>query len=323
MKNCQGMSQTKAASLSELLAFLKSLMSKGKFSPNLLDSIFGKMSGIVGSKYASGANGSNMRSIVDAYLPSVAAQAAAEARAGSGASSVFGSGNGANGAKLAGLVNGSTGTGSFFDSTRTDPYTAVGAIAASPTPSVGGISQTVGGVAIGGLAVTSDEIRDYFNGRIPQDDDSFAILLWLGVGKNPMLMLEALSYAKRLHNDVVLPCASYYKQIIYGDANYPTRLGQIRYGIIPETTVTRNLRGSASSRHLLGQAVNFSINSVSDAKVVEDLEQGRITAYYGTLALTSGIHASLPFYAANDAIVRRMTLWSDSGIPNFVGYRFK
>ena len=322
MKNCQGMSQTKAASLSELLAFLKSLMSKGKFSPNLLDAVFGKMSGIVGAKYSSGSNGSDMRSIVNAYLPSVVAQAKAETGGNGAATGIFGSGNGANAAKLAGLVNGSNGSGSFFDGARSDPYSAVDANAASPSSTVGGINQTVGGVAVGSLAVTSDEIRDYFNGRIPQDNDSFAILLWLEAGKNPMLMLETLSYAKRLHNDVVLPCASYYKQIIYGDANYPVRLGQIRYGIVPELVVKRNLRGGTPSRHLLGQAGNFSINTVSDAKVVEDLEQGRINAFYGTLALTSGVHVSLPFYAANDAIVRRMTLWSDSGIPDFVGYRF-
>ena len=40
MKNCQGMDQTKQASLSELLALLKSLMGKGAFPSNLLDSIF-------------------------------------------------------------------------------------------------------------------------------------------------------------------------------------------------------------------------------------------------------------------------------------------
>jgi hypothetical protein len=322
MNNCQGMSQTKAASLSELLALLKGLMSKGLFPSNLLDAIFGKMSGIVGAQYAAGANASQLRSIVNRNLPAVTAAALAESKKTGAQKGVFGGGTGVSGAALAGLVNGSTGSGSFFDPTRSDPYSAINALPGAAGATVGGISQTVGGVAVGGLAITSDEVRDYFNGVVPQDDDSFAILLWLGEGKNPMLMLEALSYAKRLHNEVVLPCATYYKKLIYGDPNYPVRLGQIIYGIVSQETVTKYLRGGPASRHLLGQAANFRINSVEDAKVVEDLTAGKIQASYGTLALTAGIHVSLPFYSANDSVVKRMTLWADSGVPNFVGYKF-
>lgn len=323
MKNCQGMAQTKAASLTELMALLKALMSKGRFPSNLLDSVFAKMSGIVQAKYSSGANGSQLRGIVNSNLSSVVAAALAESKTKAGQlSTVFGAGTGATGAKLAGLVSGTAGAGSFFDPTRSDPYSALNTLPGAAGSTVGGINQVVGGVAVGGLAITSNEVQDYFNGVIPQDDDSFAILLWLGSGKNPMLMLEALSYAKRLHNEVVLPCATYYKQLIYGDPNYPVRLGQIIYGIVSQETVTKYLRGGPTSRHLLGQAANFRINSVEDAKVVEDLTAGRISANYGTLALTAGIHVSLPFYAANDAIVKKMTLWADSGVPNFIGYKF-
>ena len=322
MKNCQGMDQTKQASLSELLALLKSLMGKGAFPSNLLDSIFGTMSGLVSAKYAAGANGSDLRSLVNQYLPhatSVALQQ--QVAAGSGQQyAPFGSGVGGGGAGLAGLLNGSN--GSFFDASRTDP--ASNSISNSVPGALTGSAQSgVGGVAVGGLEITSDEVRDYFNGVVPTDDDSFAILLWLGAGKNPMLMLEALSYAKRLHNDVVLPTASYYKGVIYGDPNYPTRLGQILYGIVPGEVVTKYLRGGPPSRHLLGQAVNFKIIGVQDQKVVEDIHSGRIKARYGTLARTAGVNATLPFYAANDAVVKGMLLWSDNGVPDFVGYQFK
>ena len=322
MKNCQGLPQTKAASLSELLSLLKSLMSKGRFPASLLDSIYGKMSNIVTAQYSAGRNGSSLRSLVDQYLPAVQAQALAESRRKGGNTSLFGSGGGMTGASLAGLVKGSTGHGSFFDPTRSDPYSTSSNVLPAAETQAGRIDYAVGGVAVGGVAVTSDEISDYFNGVIPDEDDSFSILLWLGSGKNPMLMLEALSYAKRLHNDVVLPCATYYKQMIYGDPNYPVRLGQIVYGIVSQETVRRYLRGGPTSRHLVGQAANFRINGVEDHKVVEDLTAGKIRADYGTLALTAAIHVSLPFFSANDAVVRKMTLWSDSGVPNFVGYKF-
>lgn len=323
MKNCQGTDQAKIASLSELLALLRALMRKGAFPSSLLDPIYKSLSGIVQAKYGAGLNGSSLRDIVDRYLPLATAQALAAAKGGSAApTQSFGAGNrGAGGALLAGLVSGAEGAGGFFDPARTDPRS--GALASAiPAAATGGEARAVGGVAVGGLAVTSDEVRDYFNGVVRGDDDSFAVLLWLGAGKNPMLQLEALSYAKRLHNDVILPAATYYKSMIYGDPNYPIRLGQILYGIVPKKVVTTNLQGGPPSRHLIGQAVNFKIIGVQDAKVVEDLASGRIPARFGTLALTSGIHASLPFYAANDAVVRNLLLWTDNGVPDFVGYQF-
>lgn len=359
MNNCENSPQAKWQSLKDLLAFLKGLVSKGKLPASLLDSVFGKMSGVVSAQYAAGANGSNMKDIVERYLPAAVASAQREAASGnpSAGAGVFGAGSGATAAELAGLLAGRSGAGSFFDSTRSDPsssftssngaipgtigrgispsgsdlngasYGAAGSLGLDcPTCSsdllsaIDGSSRITSGVS--GTEITSDEVSDYFNGYVRQDDDSFAILLWLGKGKNPMLMLDALSYAKRLHNDVVLPAATYYKRILYGDPNYPVRLGQILYGIVPQQTVTEELRGGPTSRHLLGQAGNFRINGIESAKVVEDIVSGAIRCEYGTIALTAAIHVSLPYYAANGQIVRNMLLWSDSGVPNFVGYKF-
>ena len=369
MNNCENSPQAKWQSLKDLRAFLKGLVSKGKLPASLLDSVFGKMSGVVSAQYAAGANGSNMKDIVERYLPAAVASAQREAASSnpSAGVGVFGAGSGATAAELAGLLAGRSGAGSFFDSTRSDPsssftssngaipgtigrdispagsdlngaagsdlngasYGAAGSLGLDcPTCSsdlasaIGGSSRTTGGVAVSGTEITSDEVSDYFNGYVRQDDDSFAILLWLGKGKNPMLMLDALSYAKRLHNDVVLPAATYYKRILYGDPNYPVRLGQILYGIVPQQTVTEELRGGPTSRHLLGQAGNFRINGIESAKVVEDIVSGAIRCEYGTIALTAAIHVSLPYYAANGQTVRNMLLWSDSGVPNFVGYKF-
>lgn len=263
--------------------------------------------------------------------------------------------------QLAGLLDGRVGAGSFFDAARRDPASGVAAgvipgsvgsstrgasltpsaPAATPAPAsgiawspdgtpggadmsgtIGGSSKSSGVVAVSGLEVTSDEVRDYFNGFVRMDDDSFSALLWLGEGKNPMLALEALSYAKRLHNEIVLPAATYYKGLIYGDPNFPVRLGQIVYGIVSPGVVRSELRGGTPSRHLLGQAVNFRINGIEDLRVVQDIASGAIKATYGTLALSAGVHASLPFRAANGQMVERLQLWSSSGVPNYVGYKF-
>ena len=361
MNNCDNSPQAKWQSLKDLLAILKGLVSKGKLPANLLDAVFGKMSGVVSAQYAAGANGSSMKSIVDRYLPAAVASAQREASATnpSAGAGIFGAGSGATAAELAGLLAGRSGSGSFFDSTRSDPSSSfassngaipgtIGRGVASPgtggngasfgaagslgldcptcssdlASAIGGSSHTTGGAVVSGVEITSDEVSDYFNGYVRQDDDSFSILLWLGKGKNPMLMLEALSYAKRLHNDVVLPAATYYKRILYGDPNYPVRLGQILYGIVPQQTVREELRGGPTSRHLLGQAGNFRINGIESAKVVEDIVSGAIRCEYGTIALTAAIHVSLPYFAANGQTVRNMLLWSDSGVPNFVGYKF-
>jgi hypothetical protein len=177
-------------------------------------------------------------------------------------------------------------------------------------------------VAVKGTPITAAELADYFNGIIPQDNDEFAILLWLKKGLNPMLLLTELSYAKTLHNNVVRTAANHYKNIIYGDPTYPTRLGWLNYGIVSKDIVHRELRGGPTSRHVVGQACNFGVISVEPGKIIEDIINGIIECDYGTIALTSNVNVTLPFYAANGQIVRHMLLWSNSGIPGFIGYQF-
>lgn len=187
---------------------------------------------------------------------------------------------------------------------------------------ISGARLTSGTVATVGTEVSSDEIRDYFNNYVRSDDDSFSPLLWLGRGKNPMLQLEALAYAKLIHNSIIIPVARYYKGLIYGDHDYPVRISQIVYGIVPNEVITNELRGSVVSRHRLGQAVNFRILGVEDARIVDDLTNGSIDVDFGTVAVSAGVHISLPFAAANGQMVHKLRLWSDNSVPGFIGYEF-
>jgi hypothetical protein len=328
MINCQGLPQTKWAALDELLALLLSLLSKGIIPANLFDQVYAILKALLSAKYDAGSTGADTRTLVNQYLGSAIAQAQAAVNAGTISSTstpnvtTFGTGvaSGSAASVIAGL---STSSGSFYDSSRTDPSSSYAStVGIIPTQTAASNGSYIGGAAVTGLSITSDEISAYFSGTVSQDDDSFAILLWIGKGKNPMLMLDALAYAKRLHNDVIIPVTSYYKGILYGDKNYKTRLGNILYGIVANQVVTQELRGGPPSRHLLGQAVNFSVTGVESQRVANDLDSGAIAADYGTLALTAGIHVALPFYASNGEVIRHMRLWSDSGVPNFIGYKF-
>jgi hypothetical protein len=309
MKNDENSRQAKMQAKSELKTVLKAAATKGRFSLERLDAVTEKMSAIVDAKFEAGARGSDMRSIIEAYLPSVLAEILGGAPEKTTNQEVFGARVGARQSELAGLVAERDGRGSFFDSYRADPDRPQS-------------SSDAGTVAVSGSNVTKDEVKDYFTGTVGLDSDAFSILLWLGEGRNPMLLLEELSYAKRLHNEIVVPVAAHYKRILHGDPNYPLRIGKILCGIITPEDVRNVLKGGATSRHLIGQAVNFSIEGVDDSRVVDDIANGIISVDYGTLALTTGVHATLPFYAANGQMVRRMRLWTDAGVPGFVGYEF-
>lgn len=375
MINCENSQQAKTQAKIELRAVLRAAAVKGKFEPKQLDAVEKRMSEIVDSKFQAGANGSDMRSIVESYLPAVLAEVRNDetlqmsSSAGNDEASAkeepFGARLEAFQSELAGLVAGRSGRRSFFDKFRKDPNRPQSltdprlTISGASRPSVGGASSisgqsgagsgagtsgssqteasgssgqsstssssqtsSTGMVAVSGLGVTKDEVSDYFNGTIEPESDEFSILLWLGEGRNPMLLLDELSYAKRLHNEIILPVARHYKRLIYGNANHPIRLGQIIYGIIPRETVSKVLLGGSPSRHLLGQAANFRIVGVDDQRVVQDVAAGVIKVDYGTIAQTSGVQVTLPFYAANGQTVRHMSLWTDGGVPGFVGYKF-
>jgi hypothetical protein len=229
----------------------------------------------------------------------------------SAASTMFGTTD-PSGTWTGALAIGAQAGGGFFDSTR-------GLNAATPTNAASSLPD--GFVSETGTLVTAGELASFASGAAAGDNDDFAVSLWVEKSKNPVLLLDQLAYAKRLHNDVVRECARYYKGLIYGDQDYPVRLGQIIYGIISPDVVRRELWGGPTSRHTLGQAVNFSINGVDDGRVVSDIAAGLIPVKVGTYAHVNGVHASLPF-TINGQKIERLLLWSDNGVPDFVGYSF-
>jgi hypothetical protein len=210
------------------------------------------------------------------------------------------------------------GSRSFFD-----PYqNPVGGPADIPAPQ-GRISGAQPmGVAGSGVSVSSSELSQYFSSSLyPQNADTFVISEWVSTGSNPMLLLQQLASAKRLYQDVVLPCARYYKHIVYGSEDYPVRLAQILYGIVSAQTIRGTLRAGPKSRHLLGQAVNFSIQGIEDVRVVDDITAGHIKVNVGTYGATTGVYASLPF-ELDGQLITRLLLHRDPDVPGAIGYQF-
>lgn len=322
MMNCQHLSATKHAALRDLPGLLEGLVRKGLVPARLQDAVLISLTATIGSRLAAGATGADVRHLLDQYLGSVVATVStSSSRGASLGSTTYGRFGGSESGSLAGssgaLLPGDANKG-FFDPSQSGPGSA--------DPTLGIVPSRLGSagvpqVAVSGIEVAPGELVHYFAGRVSQDDDSFAVSLWLRDGRNPMLLLEELAYAKRLHNDIILPCAQYYKKILYGDPDYPTRLGQILYGIVTPDIVRAELSGGPTSRHLIGQAVNFQILGVDSARVVDDIARGKIPVRIGTYALVNGIHASLPFRTGGQTI-ERLRLWADPGIPGFVGYTF-
>ncbi len=223
--------------------------------------------------------------------------------------------------------------GSFFDASLPPPSGQSASAAAPqgralPTGSTGttaaGSGTAAAAAASGGgsaVEVLPGELSAYFNpGPRPADDETFVVAEWIGTGQNPFMLRSQLGYAKALHRGVIVPCARYYKQIIYGDPDYPVRLGQILYGIISLAEVAA-IGGAVNDRHVLGQAVNFGIAGVPPSRICDDIEGGNIGVSIGTYADVNGVFASLP-YVINGMEIRRMRLRASGQVPGAIDYSF-
>jgi hypothetical protein len=241
---------------------------------------------------------------------------------------------------------GTTGSGSFFDPLRPAPsnshqtavapaLTVAQAAAASSVSATAATSSVAGQATTGATAATSSvagqattgataaELAAFFSGApAPANDETFWLSEWIGQGQNPLLLPSEIDKARLLYTQVIVPCARYYKQLVYGSLSYPVRIAKILYGITPRKTLRRELRVGPTSRHLLGEAVNFSISGVHDSRVVSDLAAGKIpNVVVGTFAETAGVFASLPFEVEGQRI-EGLYLYHGNAIPGFIGYEF-
>ena len=358
--NCPGSRPAIAAALERVPGLAAAAASSGLFDSSLLADVVSLLEALLGPLLQLRGAGA-LSSSFDAYLP-VAAAGAARRAAASGApglaASLAATALGAEGGVPAsyfsapgpstrfgasswGAVSsdpglrpsfGAAGLGSFFDPLRPPPSGGLaawappgltGAQADAAAPAAPALGSGPDGLPSGSVGATASELAAFFTGAPPpQDDDTFWLAEWVGHGQNPMLMPYQVDGARQLYAQVVSPCARYYKGLLFGSASAPVRIARVLYGIVPRRVVRAELGGGPSSRHLLGEAVNFTLGGVPDSRVVADLAAGVIPGVtVGTFGETAGIHASLPFDAGGQR-VERLLLFHAGGSPGYVGYRF-
>lgn len=113
---------------------------------------------------------------------------------------------------------------------------------------------------------------------------------------------------RKIHSDVILRIYRHY----YGTEDDVSCKLRIHGGLMSMETAMTKMGASMATRHVYGQSVNFSLVSVSNEKVLEDLSSGVIDVEFGVAALVNGVYITLPYHYEGYEI-RNMVLSS----PNF------
>lgn len=102
---------------------------------------------------------------------------------------------------------------------------------------------------------------------------------------------EKATSIRRIHDEILLPIFNHY----FGVGAPPTCQMKINFAIGTIEDIVSISGGSSFSRHLRGEAVDFSIVGVDSVKIVDDIRNGVININFGVLTLTNGIHITLPY----------------------------
>lgn len=95
---------------------------------------------------------------------------------------------------------------------------------------------------------------------------------------------------RRVHDEILLPIFNYY----YGPDATPSC--QIRIVLALGTYQHCNLYGgNAFSKHMTGEAVDFTMVGITYETLIKDIKEGKIDINFGYIAPTNGIHITLPF----------------------------
>lgn len=127
----------------------------------------------------------------------------------------------------------------------------------------------------------------------------------------PLITSNKIANIKKIHNEILLPIYNHY----YGSNSAPSCQIKIVFGIGGLKNTIVDAGGTSFSRHLRGEAVDFSMVGVSGQKLIADLKSGALRINFGVLSLTNGIHITLP-YTYEDLDIRGMILASPRNSRN-------
>lgn len=141
--------------------------------------------------------------------------------------------------------------------------------------------------------------------------------LFLDKRERPLLTSDKIKNLKRVHNELLLPIYNHY----YGVDSNPSCQIKIIFALGSLKNTIVDAGGSSFSRHLRGEAVDFTMVGVSAEKLINDLKSGVLRLNFGVLAATNGTHLTLP-YTFEDLDVRGMILSSPKQSTNSLNIEF-
>jgi len=95
---------------------------------------------------------------------------------------------------------------------------------------------------------------------------------------------------KRIHNELLLPIFKHY----YGENAPATCQLRIAFALGSLQDIQEIIGGNVFSKHLQGEAVDFSMVGVDPQKFLADIKSGELKLRFGVLILVNGIHITLP-----------------------------
>jgi hypothetical protein len=96
---------------------------------------------------------------------------------------------------------------------------------------------------------------------------------------------------RKLHDEILLPIFKHY----YGETAPATCQMRISFGLGSLFDTVIRPAGSSFSRHLRGEAVDFSMVGVEPSQLYKDLKNGELTIPFGVFTLINGMHITLPY----------------------------
>lgn len=123
--------------------------------------------------------------------------------------------------------------------------------------------------------------------------------------KGVIVTPDKLANLKKIHSEILTPIYNFY----YGKIDDSQCNLKIYYGLLSMEGVRQSASGSFVSKHLTGEAVDFSLMGISNSKIVSDISKGLIDIDFGVLMITNGVHISLP-YTINDYLIKNVIVES-------------
>jgi hypothetical protein len=106
----------------------------------------------------------------------------------------------------------------------------------------------------------------------------------------PIVTPTKVANLRRLFNDILMPIYRYY----YGSEDDSSCRMRLHGGLTTIKVAYMLLGSSLATKHVTGEAVNFSLVTVSNQTIIDDIRAKRIDVDFGVCANVNGVYITLP-----------------------------